>query len=142
MSDTIERSGRCLCNSIQFLAKTMRKEIGACHCAMCRKWGGGPLMVADCGQDVVFEKKDTLSIHDSSDWADRGFCNQCGTHLFYRFKQTQQYMMPVGLFDDDSDLSFTEQVFVDDRPDYYAFANNTHEMTGEECFAAYNAEQK
>ena len=27
------------------------KIVGACLCSMCRKWGGGPLLAADCGTD-------------------------------------------------------------------------------------------
>jgi hypothetical protein len=104
---------------------------------MCRKWGGGPLMAFDCGTDVAIEGEENVSVYNSSDWAERGFCKQCGTHLFYRIKESQQYVLPVGLFDEDKRLTFEDQIFIDEKPSFYDFANKTNNMTGEEVFAKY-----
>lgn len=136
MSDTFEASGSCLCGGVHIGVKTMSKELGACHCTMCRHWGGGPLMTVDCGTEVSFQDEENISVFDSSDWAERGFCNKCGSHLFYRLKENQQYIMPVGLFEA-GDLVFDHQVFIDHKPSYYSFANDTENMTGAEMFAKF-----
>lgn len=94
-------------------------------------------MDIDCGADVDFDGKDCVSVYPSSDWAERGFCRECGTHLFYRLKESRQHMIPVGLFEEDDSRAFELQVFVDERPDYYRFANKTEELTGAEVFAKY-----
>jgi len=73
---------------------------------MCRKWGGGPLMAVDCGSDVSFNSTQNISAYDSSDWAQRGFCKNCGSHLLYRLKQSQQYHIAAGLFEDNSNFIF------------------------------------
>ena len=73
----------------------------------------------------------------SSDWAERGFCNRCGTHLFYRLKAQGQVILPAGLFDDDTGLEFEHQIFIDRKPPYYTFADNTRDMTEAEVFAKY-----
>jgi len=52
-------------------------------------------------------------------------------------KETQLHMMPVGLFDDDAELEFTTQVFIDEKPQYYCFSNQTKDLTGAELFAMY-----
>ena len=114
----------------------MSKHVGACHCGMCRKWGGGPFMEVDCGTDVIFTGEDSISVFDSSKWAQRGFCSQCGSHLFYRLKDTGQYMIPVGLFADNA-FVFDHQVFVDKKPSYYRFANKTKDMTEQQVFELY-----
>ncbi len=137
MSDLIEGRGSCLCGAIRITAKNISKNVGACHCSMCRKWGGGPLMAIDCGTDVSFEGEENISVFSSSEWAERGFCNKCGSHLFYRLKASQQYIMPVGLFDDNKIFVFDHQVFIDEKPSFYSFANETSEMTGAEMFAMY-----
>lgn len=137
MSETIEGKGSCLCGAVQLTAKSMSKNVGACHCSMCRKWGGGPFMTVDCGTDVAFSWEDNISVYDSSAWAERGFCNKCGSHLFYRLKENQQYMMPAGIFDDDSEFVFDHQVFIDEKPLFYCFSNKTEDMTGDELFAKY-----
>jgi hypothetical protein len=138
MTDETNAQGRCLCGSVQVTAKSIHKNVGACHCKMCRTWGGGAFMAVECGTDVSFEGDEHISVFDSSKWADRGFCNQCGTHLFYRIKEGQQYMMPAGLFTDTS-FNFDHQVFIDEKPGYYAFENETEDMTGAEIFAKYGA---
>ena len=138
MTDETNVKGRCLCGSVQVTVINIQKNIGACHCNMCRTWGGGPFMAVECGTDVSFEGAEHLSVYNSSKWADRGFCSQCGTHLFYRIKETQQYFMPGGLFAD-VHFNFEHQVFIDEKPDYYAFDNETEDMTGAETFAKYGA---
>ena len=96
-------------------------------------------MIVDCGDNVSFEGEQQIGVFDSSEWADRGFCTRCGTHLFYRIKANQQYLVPVGMFGTDHDFVFDHQVFVDERPDFYCFANETRNMTGAEVFAMFGA---
>ncbi|MDY6943785.1 MAG: GFA family protein [Pseudomonadota bacterium] len=141
MSDTISRSGRCLCGAVTLSAERISKQVGACHCDMCRRWGGGPLMSVDCGDAVQWRGQTHIGVYASSDWAERGFCSQCGSHLFYRLKESGQYIVPVGLFADEPDFVFDHQVFIDEKPHYYQFANKTQDMTGAEIFAKYGATQ-
>ncbi|MFT5397187.1 MAG: hypothetical protein ACI85N_002405 [Gammaproteobacteria bacterium] len=141
MPDVIERSGTCLCGSISFTAKHMSTEVGACHCNMCRKWGGGPYMEVDCGPDVVFTGAENISCYQSSEWAERGFCSQCGTHLFYRLKEGNLHMIPVGLFEDDQGLRFKKQVFIEEKPSFYSFSNETKNYTGYEIVTEFLADK-
>lgn len=137
MSESSNRTGRCLCGAVKFEAINVSRSLGACHCSMCRRWTGGPFLAVDCGSEVKFEGEANITVFNSSDWADRGFCKKCGSNLFYRLKGIEQYQIPPGLFDDDSGLEFNHQVFVDERPDYYEFANKTSNMTGPEVYAKY-----
>jgi hypothetical protein len=137
MDNKFEAKGSCLCGATRFTAKKVSENVGACHCGMCRKWGGGPLMAVDCGTEVSFEGEENISVYNSSEWAERGFCQQCGSHLFYRLKGSQQHMMPAGLFDDKENFIFKAQVFIDKKPSFYSFANETAEMTEAEIFAKY-----
>ncbi|MCP4232631.1 MAG: GFA family protein [Aestuariibacter sp.] len=139
MSDKASEKGSCLCGAVQFTASSVGKHVGACHCSMCRKWGGGPLMAVNCGSDVSFEGKENISVFNSSDWAERGFCNQCGGHLFYRLKQSKQHMIPAGLFTDQESFVFASQVFIDKKPAFYSFANKTNELTEAEVFEKFGA---
>jgi len=41
----------------------------------------------------------------------------------------------VALFEPDDEMVFGNQVFIDEKPDFYSFANKTEDMTGAECFA-------
>jgi hypothetical protein len=98
------------------------------------------MMAVDC-RDLEIGGEEAVTVFDSSAWADRGFCSKCGSHLFYRLKpsesRAEQYIVPVGLFPDDIPFTFDHQVFVDERPAYYCFSNETRNMTGPEIFAKY-----
>lgn len=138
MEGRVEGKGSCLCGEIKIVAKTMNLEVGTCHCGMCRKWGGGPLMAVDCGLEVEFRGEENVAIYDSSEWAERGFCKKCGSHLFYRLKGSGQLIMPVGLFDDEERFHFDHQIFIDKKPSYYSFSNVTNNLTEGDVFSKYS----
>jgi hypothetical protein len=104
---------------------------------MCRRWGGGPALVVSCGSEVQIEGVDKLKVYKSSEWAQRAFCSECGTHIFYRSLSTNEYFVPVGLFQDGLEFEFKEQIFIDRKPSYYEFANQTLNMTEAEIFAKF-----
>ena len=130
-------TGTCLCGSVRISAESVSNSVGACHCGTCRTWGGGPLLAVDCGTDVSIDGADHVTVFDSSQWAERGFCSRCGSHLFYRLKQNQQYMVPAGLLDGYEGAQFDQQLFIDQKPAYYAFANETEDMTGAQVFEKF-----
>ena len=139
IKDRVERRGSCLCGAVRISIKTTNKSVNACHCNICRKWTGGPWFVIDCGSDIHFEGSDRISEFSSSEWAERGFCSKCGTHLFYRSKKDGHYAIPVGLLDDDKNLVFDRQIFIDEKPSFYSFANETENLTGAEVFVQFLA---
>ena len=143
---TTQRQGHCLCGAITITAKQAVSHVDACHCRMCRRWGGGPFVEIDCGTDVAIEGAETMSVYNSSEWAERAFCSACGSHLFYRLKDTGQHMVCAGLFDDETDkdasLSLKRQVFIDEKPGYYSFAGDSETLTVAELFAMIEAGQQ
>ncbi|MGB5484206.1 GFA family protein [Parasphingorhabdus sp.] len=143
-NSTSRREGHCLCGAVKITAKQAANHVGACHCRMCRRWGGGPFLEIDCGTDVLIKGAEKISVYNSSDWAERAFCSACGTNLFYRLKGTGEHMVCAGIFDDaDNDsLTFKTQVFIDEKPAYYSFAEDTDNMTGEELFAMIEGGQQ
>jgi hypothetical protein len=120
--------GACLCGSVEFEAEPLDLHSHACHCEMCRRWGGAPMMGVNCGAEVAFEGGQ-ITRHRSSDWAERGFCATCGTHLFYLFVPKPAYIMPVGVFDDQSGLDFAGEIYIDRKPDWYGFAGDRKRQT-------------
>jgi hypothetical protein len=129
--------GGCLCGAVRFTAAPKDREVGACHCSMCRKWTGGPFMVIDCGDSIKVENESNLGVYRSSEWAERCFCKKCGSALFYRLVQNGNCYASAEAFDDRSGYALTSQVFIDEKPAYYEFANKTKNMTGPEVFAAF-----
>jgi hypothetical protein len=136
----IEAKGRCLCGAVKIEAKTLASSMGACHYSMCRNCSGRPFFAVDGQQAVIIVGEDKVSRYDSSGWAERAFFSACGTHFFYRLKQTDQHMLSAGLFDLDGELEFDYQIFIDEKPSYYCFADKRKNMIGAEVFAAFFGE--
>ncbi len=114
-------TGRCLCGAVRFTATEVEHHHHACHCEMCRRWSAGPFLGATA-HGVEFEGEDQLARYASSKWAERGFCRTCGTTLFYFLRPTQTYTMSVCAFDDQRPFALTLEIFIDRKPDGYAFA--------------------
>ena len=128
-------NGHCLCGAVNF-SSPAATEIGACHCEFCRRWGGGPLLAVHCGPDVQFRGSEYIGVYASSDWAERAFCKRCGTHLYYKLLSTGEYFVPAGAFDTD-DFEMASQIYIDKKPDYYAFANQTPMLTEKQVNQKY-----
>ena len=117
MSDS---KASCLCGAVKIVAADVNPKFSVCHCQSCRTWGGAPFFAVQCGTQVTFEGEENIKIYPSSAWASRGFCTECGTHLFYKVKASGEYNMPVGLFPDIKGLTMDMQYFSDARPSYYS----------------------
>lgn len=137
----MKTSSKCLCGAVELEIELSNTEIAACHCSMCRKWSGGPMLAIDSGELKSISNESLVSRYPSSEWAERGFCSQCGTHLFYFLKPANQYHFPIGLLDTDSNFTMTHQIFIDEKPDYYGFSNETENMTGAEVFALFAGDE-
>ena len=88
-------------------------------------------------QAVAFEGEESIGRIRSSDWAERGFCSKCGSNLFYHIIDSPEYQVSAGLFDDQSKLRMSLQVFTDSKPEFYEFSNETRMMTAAEVVAAF-----
>ncbi len=139
MTPETERHGSCLCGAVEITLKVTGTSVAACHCSMCRKWGSGPFLAIECEGGVRFDGDDDIAVFRSSEWAERGFCRRCGSHLFYRLKDVTHYAIPVGLLDDREQWSFDQQIFIEEKPSFYSFANETKNLTGAEVFAQHGA---
>jgi hypothetical protein len=127
--------GRCLCGAVSFTSLDA-EEIGACHCGFCRRWGGGPLLAVHCGPDVRFHGTDNVTVYASSEWAERAFCKRCGTHLYYKLLPTGEYFIPAGTFET-TDFNLASQIYIDKKPGYYSFANQTPMLTEQQVIEKY-----
>ena len=136
MTEELNLTGKCLCGAVTFTATAKKPSVVACHCDMCRRWSAGPFMALQC-QTVTFDGEDNIGRIRSSDWAERGFCTECGSNLFYHIVDSGDYQVAAGLFDDQSALRLSLQVFTDRKPAFYEFANETKMMTGEEVIAMF-----
>lgn len=123
------RTGKCLCGAVQYTAKPQTTDVGVCHCSMCRKFSSGPMMGLRV-EPPDFADDGTVGTYASSDWGERGFCTRCGSTLFWRSHDKAAYVISAGTLDDTSGLKLASEIFIDDKPDFYEFDAETHQLTG------------
>ena len=134
------RTGQCMCGSVAYRAETGDK-VSVCYCKMCQRWASGVFMGVMTESFEVTRGDEHLSVVKSSDWAERGFCNQCGSNLFYHVPDPGYRSVAFGSLDDTSGLSPRIQFYVDKRPEGFALAADTKEMTEAECIAFFAPEE-
>ena len=130
-------SGHCLCGSIRFSASNVERHHDACHCGMCRRWCSGPMFATTVGE-VSFSGEENLERYKSSEWAERGFCKRCGSHLFYFLVPANKYFIAVGAFDEPSIFTLSRETFIDYKPIGYDFAGDHQRWTEAQTIAQFS----
>ncbi len=96
-------------------------------------------MLAVTVTDLVVESEEALAAYRSSEWAERCFCRTCGSNLFWRMADGSHVSVAYGAIENVEQLAFTVQIFVDEKPKGYSFADETKMMTGAEVAEAFSA---
>jgi hypothetical protein len=130
-----------MCGAVSYTAKGVDKEIAACHCSMCRRWASGPFLGINA-KSVEWQGEANIRTIQSSKWAERGFCTQCGTGLFYRITAPGKFSgvtsLAYGTLDDQTGVTLTKEWFIDNKPEAYALAGDRHRVTEAEAFAMFS----
>ena len=81
MSGQITLDGGCLCGALRYRIDGEPRVVSHCHCGLCRRVSGAPFVT------WLTVRKDRVTVtgepvwYASSEWARRGFCSACGTHV-------------------------------------------------------------
>lgn len=128
------RTGGCLCGAVRYTLSEAPRAYGACHCRMCRRFSGGiELGVEVQAGGITWEGEDHVRTFKSSEWAERGFCDICGSSLFWRLISPgpmQGFLsLSAGSLDSLEGLDFDIEVYIDQKPATHAFAGERKQMT-------------
>ncbi len=134
---TMKHTGSCICgnNIYSFEADTL--QVGACHCGMCRKWWGSPSMGIHLEEKIDTSGCKSLKWYESSQWGKRWFCSECGSNLFWSMRDESMIVPFIWALDDQSMAEFSEEIFIDQKPWFYFFWNDTVKKTEAEVFAEF-----
>lgn len=131
----MEANGSCLCGAVEIKIPHVAEEITVCHCQMCQKFFGGPFMslTGVLPEGFTLSGEEQVQRFMSSEWAERGFCQKCGSSLFYHSLADNEYYFPAGLFPDIDQAKLTEEIFYDQKPSFFHYQEATEKLT-EEAF--------
>jgi len=113
-------AGRCLCGTVRYRIQGALMAVTACHCGMCRRHHGA--LGAFTGALVTAYRIDGpehVGWYRSSPEAERGFCRECGSKLFWRQVDGDRLDVTMGSLDQPTGLQLGAHIWVDHRGDYY-----------------------
>lgn len=112
-------TGGCQCGAVRYRSTALMDNSHICHCRMCQKAVGNffAALVGAPNDELVWTRG-APAVFASSDLAERGFCAQCGTPLFYRSIGGTRTGLTTGSLDDPSVAPPHVQVGMEGR---YAF---------------------
>lgn len=129
---TRSHSGSCLCGGVTFILSGDLAPVSCCHCTQCRKTTGHYLASTEAPADkLAFTSDSSLKWYQSSDYAERGFCGNCGSTLFWRVIDSSNISIAVGSLASPTGLKTNRHIFLADKGDYYPTPDDAP------CFATF-----
>ena len=109
-------TGGCLCGALRYRAELPPVESGYCHCSLCRRSTGAPVMAFASFPTAGFTyTSGTPTFYPSSSWGRREFCNQCGAQIAYRDNGAAQTVdVNLGTLDDIAAVEPTHHIYTSD----------------------------
>ena len=110
-------TGRCLCGGVRFALSEPPTAAGYCHCTRCQRRTGTSQSAQariDASTFTLLSGEALLKWwrHEDGGFA-KGFCAECGAHLFSRSPDGTQMSIRLSAFDGDPGV----------RPQWRAFVN-------------------
>jgi len=123
-------SGHCLCGAVSFTVRDLAPHFGVCHCKMCQRWAGSALFgITVRAESIEIFGAEHVATYQSSDHATRSWCSKCGSNLWFRYIGRTEYELPIGLFDDSSELILKREVFYERRSKAFTLAGDHERLT-------------
>ena len=113
-------TGACLCGAVRF-SGTPEGECTRCHCEQCRRWSGDAWGAVSISAPEVTGV--ALRWFRSSPGAERGFCTECGSSLFWREVGAKVMAVSLGCVDAPTGLRLNRHIFTAYKGDYYDIAD-------------------
>ncbi len=113
-------TGGCLCGAVRFEISGPLRDVVNCHCTMCQKLHGvfGAHSKAMKNNISITEDRG-LKWYRTSEIAQRGFCRECGSSLFWQPDEQDATGILAGSFDQPTNLKTMGHIFVGEKADFY-----------------------
>ena len=118
-------SASCLCAGVSMSIRGEFRPVINCHCIQCTKTHGNyAAYTSVLEENILFKSKKSLQWFKSSKEASRGFCNICGSSIFFKRYGSRAVSVSAGLFRNPSRLKTVSHIYVKNKRDYYTITDN------------------
>lgn len=124
-------TGGCLCGAVRYEVKGSLRDVVNCHCSMCQRLHGnfGPHSKA-LKVNITITRDDGLAWYKTSEIAQRGFCRECGSGLFWEPFDLDATGIIAGTLDSPTGLKTLGHIFVAEKPDFYEIGDGLPQFEG------------
>jgi hypothetical protein len=125
MSVNPDPSGGCACGAVRYRLRITPFDAGYCHCGICRRTSGAPVMAFASVPFAAFEIiAGTPRRRRSSTFGERWFCADCGSPLAMRVDhQPETIDFTIASLDDPSAVIPAYHLFYADRIGWFDTAD-------------------
>ncbi len=119
--------GSCLCRGVTFSIDGELGPISHCHCKTCQKAHAaafGSVTRVNKGALTIDSGKDLLTSYKSSPHKTRYFCSKCGAQIYAEFQGQDEYVIRLGVLDDDPGQKPIHHIFVTEKASWYTIEDN------------------
>ena len=126
-SEKLKFIGSCLCGAVYYEINGNLREVINCHCSLCRKHHGnfGAYTAAEKHDVKIYNNEKQLAWYRSpGNNAQRGFCKNCGSSLFWDLDHSENLSITAGSLEQPTGLHTRTDIYVLDKADYYQLDPN------------------
>ncbi|WP_037493622.1 GFA family protein [Sneathiella glossodoripedis] len=126
-------TGGCLCGGVRFEVRGKIRDVINCHCKICRVFHGDQVGCTSASvKDLVFTSERTLKWYHSTDFAKRGFCENCGASMLFWDKNNPEAMgIAIGCMDEPTGVKVVQHIYVASAGDYYEINDDLPKLAEE-----------
>ena len=114
-------TGQCMCGGVQYVVTSVLRDVWNCHCYRCRQFTGHYLPATGAMvEDFQLVEADTLRWFSPVPSVHYGFCERCGSSLFWKTDSRPEHIsIAVGSVDQPTGLTTTTSWWTAELADYH-----------------------
>lgn len=117
--------GGCACGQVRYQIEDQPNNTTNCYCTQCRAAVGAPLVTwSEFPRSAVTFTSGEPKWFKSSDWAERGFCETCGTALTFRYIEGDALDIATATLDEPDTFPSEDHLWVSSKPDWLVIGDD------------------
>ncbi|MFT3836121.1 MAG: GFA family protein [Myxococcaceae bacterium] len=119
-------TGGCACGAVKFEVTGKLRDVVFCHCSKCRRWHGHFGAYTRTRKDgFALKEQKGLKWHSINATCRRGFCQECGSVMFFDDDDSPDTLgITAGVLDDPTGLKPLAHIYLGSKGDYYGAPND------------------